>query len=205
MKTVLPSLKLALLLFLTGMGSSAFAQQTVKAPLMFRSAFYSILSGTEATYSVHKAPGAAYYWNYPSSWKMVKGQGTSEITFATDKNSASGIVTVEEVKGNDRRVTQIKVTVVNGRMVQPKAEIPAVFDMKVTPAVSRNNFNVQLTSDNVKDAMQLRVVDMLGRVVEQSQAAANSQMQLGAAYKAGVYIVEVRQGNQQKQIKVIKQ
>ena len=85
MKTVLPSLKLALLLFLTGMGSSAFAQQTVKAPLMFRSAFYSILSGTEATYSVHKAPGATYYWNFPSSWKMVKGQGTSEITFATDK------------------------------------------------------------------------------------------------------------------------
>ncbi|MGV3530314.1 MAG: T9SS type A sorting domain-containing protein, partial [Flavisolibacter sp.] len=83
---------------------------------------------------------------------------------------------------------------------------PFNITLKAYPNPSSDLFNVQVTSDNTHEAIQLRVVDILGRVVEmKNNVAPNSSIQVGAGYKQGVYMVEVMQGDQRRQLKVIKQ
>ena len=53
--------------------------------------------------------------------------------------------------------------------------------------------------------VNLRVVDVLGRVIEvRNNIFAGQYLQIGNNYRPGVYFVEVTQGNTKKQLKLIK-
>lgn len=181
------------------------AQESDLPPMFFRTSFSSVAKGTLSYFSVHRAQGATYHWNYPSSWKVVKGQGTPDIVFETDDNSASGIVSVEEVRREGRREAKVHVIVQGATLRQPQAAV-AGFNMKAFPSVSTSAFTVQLSASPGDESVQLSVRDMAGRLVEmRSGLAANSTLQIGAGYSAGAYILEVRQGEQRREAKLVKQ
>ena len=73
------------------------------------------------------------------------------------------------------------------------------------PNPSRTGFNVQingLTTEKVR----IRVTDMSGRLVEQrTNLAANQVVSVGSNYRAGMYYIEVTQGENKQQIKMVKQ
>jgi len=48
------------------------------------------------------------------------------------------------------------------------------------------------------------VYDMQGRLVEQKNIPANTDINIGQQYISGMYIVNARQGNQQTQLKLVK-
>ena len=53
--------------------------------------------------------------------------------------------------------------------------------------------------------MSIRVVDVLGKVVEvRNNIFAGETLQIGNNYRPGIYFVEVTQGNNKKQLKLIK-
>lgn len=192
-------------LFMLLLAGSLPAQDSDLPPMFFRTSFSSVAKGTLSYFSVHKSPGATYHWNYPSSWKVVKGQGTPDIVFETDDNSTSGMVSVEEVRREGKREAQVHVIVQGATTRQPQATVSG-FSMKAFPSVSTSVFTVQLSSNPDYEPVQLTVRDMAGRLIEMRNGiGANSTLQIGAGYSAGAYLVEVRQGEQRREAKLVKQ
>ncbi len=80
-----------------------------------------------------------------------------------------------------------------------------VFDVKGLPNPSGNRFTLKVESDNINEKMTVRVVDVLGKVVEvRNNIFAGQTLQIGNNYRPGVYFVEITQGNNKKQLKLIK-
>lgn len=75
--------------------------------------------------------------------------------------------------------------------------------VSVLPNPSASHFNLVLQSKNQK-AITLRVLDALGRVVETRSNLGAGTIQLGSYYKAGVYQVEVMQGNERVAVSLVK-
>jgi len=78
--------------------------------------------------------------------------------------------------------------------------------VRVYPNPSTNYFTVDIASFNSKENISLRIIDIAGRVVEvRSNLAGNQTLKIGSNLKAGLYVAEVRQGSETKQIKILKQ
>jgi hypothetical protein len=80
-----------------------------------------------------------------------------------------------------------------------------MFELKATPNPTHSYFTVQLPNA-VNTGVNLRVMDVLGRVVESKQnLPAGQTLRIGSTYRPGIYIIEVTQGNLVKQLKLVKQ
>lgn len=83
--------------------------------------------------------------------------------------------------------------------------LPGALSVAAQPNPSISNFTLHIKS-NSKEAVTLRLTDIQGRVVETIEnAPASGNIQLGKKLAPGVYFVEVRQGIQQKILKLVKQ
>ena len=78
------------------------------------------------------------------------------------------------------------------------------FQVRVLPNPSYTNFRLHIAGDrNV--ATFLRIVDMSGRLVEQKYLAPGTvQAEIGDKWRAGIYALEVRQGNRRKVLQLVK-
>lgn len=86
------------------------------------------------------------------------------------------------------------------------AEATPEFNLRAYPNPSSSQFNVQIESSNRNEKIQLRVMDMNGRVIEVfNNLSANQSLKLGGNYRPGMYVVEMIQGDERKQLKLIKQ
>jgi hypothetical protein len=85
-------------------------------------------------------------------------------------------------------------------------ELPDVkLELIAFPNPSVTQFNLKLQSSNITDKITIRVFDMNGRTVQVIQNLATGQtVQLGSGYRPGIYFVEMLQGNQRKQVKLLK-
>jgi hypothetical protein len=96
----------------------------------------------------------------------------------------------------------------NASMAQRSAsgildEIPSL-QHKVLPNPSSNRFTLHL-SGGTNEPIQLRVTDILGRVVEGRKLGAGAQtVQLGESWRNGTYILEVIQGTERKTMQLVK-
>lgn len=86
----------------------------------------------------------------------------------------------------------------------PILTIPPALEVKVLPNPTSYYFNLALKSGS-KEKVTITVIDVTGRVIEQQTAAANSTLQLGNKYHPGIYIAEVRQGNDKVILRLIKE
>lgn len=80
-----------------------------------------------------------------------------------------------------------------------------VLGVKAYPNPTASQFNIKLESSNTTDAINIIVYDVNGKVVEQRRnLAAGQTIQLGASYRPGIYILEMIQGTEHKQLKLVK-
>lgn len=85
------------------------------------------------------------------------------------------------------------------------AEVQKQFSVKVAPNPTTTTFNIQVNGLS-NEKVSVRVTDMAGRLVEQRlNVAANQVLTLGSVYRSGVYYVEVIQGANKQQLKLVKQ
>lgn len=78
--------------------------------------------------------------------------------------------------------------------------------VRVYPNPSSSAFTVNIELFNTKENISLRIIDIAGRVVEVKSNLAGSQtLKIGSNLKAGLYVVELRQGGESKTIKLLKQ
>jgi hypothetical protein len=81
----------------------------------------------------------------------------------------------------------------------------AKFKLRVFPNPAPTQFNVHLESSDRATKISLRVFDLQGRTVQViSNLTAGQTVQLGSAYKPGIYFVEMIQGNNRTQVKLLK-
>jgi hypothetical protein len=79
-----------------------------------------------------------------------------------------------------------------------------MLDVKASPNPSAGYFTLRTQSFSA-ERMQLRVLDVLGRVVEiKSNIAANSTITFGSKYGPGTYLVEVIQGAENRKLRLLK-
>jgi hypothetical protein len=95
-----------------------------------------------------------------------------------------------------------------------KADVPSLFPGLLTegkalslsayPNPSVSSFTVKIES-GLTGTISLRVLDIQGRIIEQrQQLLPNQVLNIGSHYKPGVYIVELQQGSNKQQLKLIK-
>ena len=78
-------------------------------------------------------------------------------------------------------------------------------DIKATPNPSAGYFTLRTQSVSSVH-LQLKVLDVLGRVVEtKNNIEANSTITLGSKYSPGAYLVEVIQGDEKRKLRLLKQ
>lgn len=77
--------------------------------------------------------------------------------------------------------------------------------VQVLPNQSLTYFDFKISSKSGNN-VQLKVVDLLGRIIETKRSVQPNQMlRLGAFYTPGIYIVEVVQGVEKQILKLIKE
>jgi hypothetical protein len=142
---------------------------------------------------------------------------TNKATFTNLAPNAQGqiVVTISSTKTynylNGFTLTESFASTVpamdNSITIQKKGEtIVEGGDLQVSayPNPAPKAFTLQLRSSNAQP-LQVRVLDMAGRVVEARQnVAANTSLSFGAAYQPGIYYVEIIQGSQRKVTKLVK-
>jgi endonuclease/exonuclease/phosphatase family metal-dependent hydrolase len=82
--------------------------------------------------------------------------------------------------------------------------VPNTLTITAMPNPSRSQFSLFISGSS-KEAISMIVVDGVGRNVEvRNNIKAGEHVQIGSSYKAGIYIVEIIQGDSRKQIKLVK-
>jgi len=134
----------------------------------------------------NKNTGQVYYDNQP---------GASD---AANPITAVGLSSSIVVQNTTAPVTQKSI---NNQEVM---EVVEEFEVKATPNPSNNNFNVYVRSNNLKDKIIMQVVDMYGRLIDVRNVVSEQTIRLGDKYSAGTYIVRFIQGEDHKQLKLVK-
>ncbi|HRG18966.1 MAG TPA: T9SS type A sorting domain-containing protein [Flavobacterium lutivivi] len=90
------------------------------------------------------------------------------------------------------------------RMMQPD-EDKTVFEAIASPNPFDNSIELTLESDSKED-VQLVVYDIFGKIIEQKQIPSSelAVQEIGRNYASGMYIIHLKQGANNKTIKVIK-
>ena len=87
----------------------------------------------------------------------------------------------------------------------PDAKILNGLTVNVAPNPTSTYFRISIESNDFNKMAELKVYDLKGRLLEtKAKVAINSVVEIGANYKSGVYMVEVWQGNERRQLKLVK-
>ena len=140
---------------------------------------------------------------------------TNNLLFAS--SWASNVLQIQQLNGGNINVKSNNTAVGSGgnTVAAPKApstpaaqevkEQVSIIELKAYPNPSNSYFTVQILNNRQDASMQLRVTDISGRVVEMvNNLKGNQVLRLGQRYHAGTYVIEVIEGGQSKQLKVIK-
>lgn len=84
------------------------------------------------------------------------------------------------------------------------ARITGDLAVKVMPNPSTGSFSIYINSNNDKERIVIKVVDLFGRKIDEKIANNGVVVKIGDSYQPGVYLVNIIQGTQRKEIKLIK-
>ncbi len=86
--------------------------------------------------------------------------------------------------------------------LQPTVEVASV---QAYPNPSADEFTIALQGYDAKTKVSITVTDVLGRKVYQTEGTGKLQYKLGKGFIAGIYNVQVIQGNSRKGLKIVKE
>lgn len=121
--------------------------------------------------------------------------------YVTDANGCTGIsnaILIIQTSPTCRPITMA------GRELKEQLKTEGAFDAILYPNPTTNLFTLQIHTDN-KQALQVRVTDINGRSVFTAKGTPDQSFKFGANFATGTYLVEVRQGNEVKTFKAIKE
>ena len=90
----------------------------------------------------------------------------------------------------------------NNEVISEAMQVKSL-EIMAYPNPTSNSFSLTVQSD-LNEKILMQVMDMYGRVIETITVTANSVIRFGDRYNAGVYFVRVVQGNEHKELKLVK-
>jgi len=165
------------------------------------------------TYSIAAMPSntRSLEWSVPSGGTIVGGQGTISITVSYAAGVIDGKVSVRSINNcgvSSYKNSNIKLSAcATGRTldytkVDTKFKTAAI-DVKVFPNPTTATFNVQVISTDSKE-INVRILDVQGRFIKSMTIASHQTISIGSELKAGVYMLEVKQGVEVKTVRLVK-
>ena len=152
----------------------------------------SVPSMDQLSIIVFRAKGGVWYAN---NWDGTK---------ATEAVICAGDVTTSGVTGTSTS-TPIVTTGIRDLQISTPVDVK-MLTVKAYPNPSITQFTIQVKSDNIKDAISMKVYDIFGRVLEtRTNLSAGQTIQIGAAYRSGIYIIDVIQNGNHQQVKLFKE
>jgi hypothetical protein len=143
----------------------------------------------------NKNSGEVYYDNQPGA-----SDADAPVTVVENNIAGDGIVVVNTSTSSSAITQALKVGIENA------ADVPASFGAMAYPNPSPKHFTIQIKTDNKKDVIRMIVYDWSGRTIERNSNVPIGQLiRLGSSYTPGVYIVEIIQGKNRVELKLIKQ
>lgn len=141
--------------------------------------------------------------------KKTFNAGTTTITY-TAKDTAGNISTCSfKVKVNSSSKCNVQGTAnKTGKQLMPEDEIYNVageLALKVFPNPSNDYFNMEMVSGNPNQKLDITLFDITGRLLKKIVTEPFGVAKFGENLIPGVYVVEVKQGESRKMIKLVKQ
>jgi large repetitive protein len=92
-----------------------------------------------------------------------------------------------------------------GQQLLPDQTATKEFVLYAYPNPTKSEFSIKVETSDLQNNIQFRVMDMLGRVIERKDnVLPNTLIKVGQHYRPGLFLIEVKQGQNEKQIKVTK-
>ena len=85
-----------------------------------------------------------------------------------------------------------------------EAKAKPYLNIEAWPNPAPHSFRIGVKSNNTKEKIVLRVIDMYGRVIETKANVQTGEIKLGENYRPGTYLIEAIQGGQKKTVKLVK-
>ncbi len=166
------------------------------------------------SYALSSMPSgaASVLWTVPAGATILSGAGTSGITVSYPPTSVAGSVTAQGISNcgsGNTRSTAVKLPACpppTGRFAKGDIGIVSSTEsitVNVYPNPSVNNFNLKVITAE-KKIVNVRILDVQGRVYKLFTVLPYQTTTIGADLKAGAYLLEVRQGGVMKVIKLVK-
>ena len=164
------------------------------------------------TYTVSVLPFGAtsLSWTYPVG-ATVSAQTLTSISLLYPNTVVDGVVTVRAVSNCRISAEKTKIVKLGACQSGPstiftKGDLPIVKDnmeVSVFPNPSTSSFNL-LVKTSTNGTFKARVMDVLGREVTSFTGERDNTIKFGNELKAGVYMIEVREGESLKTVRVVK-
>jgi hypothetical protein len=142
----------------------------------------------------------------------IYNKNTGEIIFDNQPNvseAADPVTAIDaggmiEIGGSNPLAPTQKIS--NEALITENLLNQSTLGASVAPNPTQNYSNIKLESSNTREPIVVRVTDQFGRTIEVKKGlSAGQTIQLGAGYKVGMYFVELIQGEERRQVKLIKQ
>ena len=85
-----------------------------------------------------------------------------------------------------------------------ETELITKMEMQAYPNPTNNYFNLKLKTDGKEDVM-IRIISVTGKVMQELKGAPYQIFRVGIGLLPGIYIAEMRQGNEMVMLKLVKQ
>jgi hypothetical protein len=140
----------------------------------------------------------------PNDWKVIDAHHVQVRAERSAKGSGR-IYTIKilatDLSGN-KSEQEVKVTVPHDK--PDSKDEKDQFSVKVLSNPTRNFFSLFISS-NKSESLSLRVINVLGRVVEtRSDVSPNGTIKIGSDYHAGIYFAELKLGNKKEIVTLLK-
>ena len=166
------------------------------------------------SYTISSMPSNAVslLWTVPAGGTLVSGQGTTSIVVDYTSGVITGSVSVAAVANCGAslpRTSEVKLATCPSGLTAPMAlknyKLPGNENMEVAvyPNPTTTAFNMQVITA-AKYEIQVKITDVQGRLIRSFVVAPNQTIAFGNDLKAGVYMVEVREGEKIKTVRVVK-
>jgi ELWxxDGT repeat protein len=175
--------------------------------------WFKFTTGVAGTYYVTLThPSASFVFDvYPSGNGAALTPTGSTTTSKTYTMAANTTYTISISGGlsyvcYQLSVTTTPVTMSSGNMIvrEVSATENKKFNVSAFPNPTGSYFNLKVETAS-DEKMSLRIMDISGRVIEERQNILPQEIvRIGARYFSGVYMAEIRQGQNKKVIKLVK-
>ena len=168
-------------------------------------------SATGGVASANQSASVKFRWSIPANTTITAANSdSSSITISINTGFRGGVVSVRGItacgqqsaalaKGVSHRLCPTGTKLSNTAQVLTDASTNAT--VVVYPNPSNNSFQLQLSN---REQASVKVIDMQGRVVNRFTTTGAAKTMFGNNLLPGVYMVETKQGNAIKVIRVVK-